>query len=324
MTKFNAVRFPRFALIVIAALVLLAAVIASGCGASGESASASEIAERKVKVTTTTNFITDTVRQIGGDRVEVSGLMGPGVDPHLYKASAGDVKTLREADVIIYGGLQLEGKMADLLDELEERQTTVAITKDIPRESLLEPPAQVAEQYDPHIWFDVTNWMFAAKTTAAALKEKDPASAELYDANLRKYLAELEAADAYVKQRIEEIPQDKRVLITSHDAFEYFGRRYEMDVDAIQGISTATEATTKDVQRVASLVADRGVKAVFIESSVPRQTIDAVLAAARKKGADAKIGGELFTDAAGDEGTPEGTYVGMVRANADKIAEGLK
>ena len=150
MTKFDAVRFPRFALIVITALVLLAAVIASGCGASGESASASEIAERKVKVTTTTNFITDTVRQIGGDRVEVSGLMGPGVDPHLYKASAGDVKTLREADVIIYGGLQLEGKMADLLDELEERQTTVAITKDIPRETLLEPPAQVAEQYDPH------------------------------------------------------------------------------------------------------------------------------------------------------------------------------
>lgn len=309
--------------LLVSAAMLVGAVAAAGCG-SNDDAEATGIGDRKVKVTTTTNFITDTVRQIGGERVQVSGLMGPGVDPHLYKASAGDVGKLRDADVIVYGGLQLEGKMADLLDKLEERQTTVAITRDIPRARLLLPPADVAEQYDPHVWFDVTNWIFAARTTAATLKEKDPEHADLYDRNLKRYIAELQDTDAYVKQRIAEIPKDQRVLVTSHDAFEYFGRRYDMDVAAIQGISTAAESTTADVQRVAKLLAKRRVKAAFIESSVPRQTIDAVLAAAGRLGHDARIGGELFTDAAGNEGTPEGTYVGMVRANADKIAEALK
>ena len=307
----------------VVAIALLVAV-ATGCGASSDGEAAGAVADRKVRVTTTTNFITDTVRQIGGDRVEVTGLMGPGVDPHLYKASAGDVGKLRRADVIVYGGLQLEGKMADLLDELGERQTTVAITEDLPREKLLEPPADVAEQYDPHVWFDVTNWMVAARTAATALKEKDPENAEVYDRNLERYLSELEELDRYVKRRMEEIPERQRVLVTSHDAFEYFGRRYGLEVAAIQGISTAAEATTADVQRVAKLLAERDVKAAFIESSVPRQTIDAVLAAARRLGSRARIGGELYTDAAGDEGTKEGTYVGMVRANADLIAEGLK
>jgi len=317
-------RFRAGGLFAFAAMLLAAALLAA-CGSSGDGdGDASDIADRKVKVTTTTNFITDTVRQIGGDRVEVIGLMGPGVDPHLYKASAGDVSTLRDADVIVYGGLQLEGKMADLLDRLGESQTTVAISKDMPREKLLLPPEDVAEQYDPHVWFDPTLWMHAARTTAATLKQKDPEHAEVYDANLDKYLHTLEELDSYVKQRIQEIPEGQRVLVTSHDAFEYFGRRYDIDVAAIQGISTAAEATTADVQRVAKLLADRKVKAAFIESSVPRQTIDAVLAAARERGAEATIGGELFTDAAGDEGTPEGTYVGMVRANADRIAEGLK
>jgi manganese/zinc/iron transport system substrate-binding protein len=303
---------------------MVLALAAAGCGSEdGGDASASAVSDRKVRVTTTTNFITDTVRQIGGDRVEVTGLMGPGVDPHLYKASASDVGTLRRADIIVYGGLQLEGKMADLLEQLEERQTTVAITRDIPRDRLLLPPDDVAEQYDPHVWFDVTNWMVAARTAAAVLKEKDPEHAEHYDRNLARYLTELEELDGYVKQRIAEIPERQRVLVTSHDAFEYFGRRYGLDVEAIQGISTATEATTADVQRVARVIAERDVKAAFIESSVPRQTIDAVLAAARRQGGDARIGGELFTDAAGEEGSPEGTYVGMIRANADRIVEGL-
>jgi manganese/zinc/iron transport system substrate-binding protein len=216
--------------------------------------------------------------------------------------------------------------MADLLDKLAERQTTVAITQDLPREKLLEPPAgaPATEQYDPHVWFDVTNWMTAARTTAAALKRADPEHADVYEANLRRYLAELEKTDRYVARRMRAIPERQRVLVTSHDAFAYFGRRYGLDVAAIQGISTAAEATTADVQRVAKLLAERDVKAAFIESSVPRQTIDAVLAAASRLGSRARIGGELFTDAAGDEGTPEGTYVGMVRANADRIAEGLR
>jgi manganese/zinc/iron transport system substrate-binding protein len=307
----------------LAGLALMVSIVV-GCGGAESNATASEIAQRKVRVTTTTNFITDTVRQIGGDRVEVTGLMGPGVDPHLYKASARDVSTLRDADVIVYGGLELEGKMADLLNELEERQTTVPITRDLPRERLLEPPSGAPERYDPHVWFDVELWKTAARTAATTLKQKDPRSARVYDDNLRTYLAELDETDAYVRERIAQIPERQRVLVTSHDAFEYFGRRYGMDVAAVQGISTAAEATTADVQRVATLLAERDVRAAFIESSVPRQTVDAVLAAARSQGGRTTIGGELFTDAAGDEGTPEGTYVGMVRANADRIAEGLR
>ena len=307
------------------ALLAVMALVVTGCGSDrGGEAAAAEIGDRRVKVTTTTNFITDTVRQIGGNRVEVTGLMGPGVDPHLYKASAGDVGSLRDADVIFYGGLQLEGKMADLLDKLEETQTTVAVTEDLPRENLLEPPQGVAEQYDPHVWFDVANWKIVSRTIAEALKEKDPEHAAHYDANLERFLAELEETDGYVRDRMAEIPRERRLLVTSHDAFEYFGRAYDVDVAAIQGISTAAEATTADVNRVAELLVEREVKAVFVESSVPRQTIEAVLAAADERGQRARVGGELYTDAAGDEGTREGTYVGMVRANADKIAEALR
>ncbi len=315
---------PRYAsrFFAVAALLLLAL---AGCGGeSGGDASADQAGGGKVQITTTTNFITDTVRQIGGDHVEVTGLMGAGVDPHLYKASAGDVKSLRDADVIFYGGLQLEGKMADLLDKLEETQTTVPVTTDLPREKLLDPPQGVAEQYDPHIWFDVENWKTVSRTIAATLREKDPENAADYDRNLDRYLGELDKLDAYVQKRIAEIPRDRRVLVTSHDAFEYFGRAYDIDVEAIQGISTAAEATTTDVRRVAKTLQDRNVKAVFVESSVPRQTIEAVLAAADRLGHKARIGGELYADAAGNEGTPEGTYVGMVRANADKIAGALK
>lgn len=309
----------RRAVIIAAGLL---ALLAAGCTSAAPDAGG-DIAQRSVRVTTTTNFITDTVTRIGGDRVEVTGLMGPGVDPHLYAATAGDVATLREADVIFYGGLQLEGKMADLLDDLGERQTTRAVTADLPRDRLLDPGAAVAEQYDPHIWFDVTLWMQVSRTIAATLTEKDPASAATYQANLDTYLAELADADRYVTERIAAIPQDRRILITSHDAFEYFGRRYQMEVDAIQGISTAAEATTADIERVAALIVERGVPAVFIESSVPRQTIDALLAAAAQRGATVRVGGELFTDAAGEVGTPEGSYIGMVRANADRIATGL-
>lgn len=299
-------------------------IVLAGCGADGGTAAGATVpTDRKVAVTTTTNFITDTVRQIGGDRVEVTGLMGPGVDPHLYKASARDVSDLRDSDVVFYGGLHLEGKMGELLEKLDEKQTTQAVFAGIPEEQLMEPPEGINAEHDPHVWFDVTNWKHVARTIAATLKRKDPAHAAGYDGRLAAYERELDTTDRYVAQRIAEIPRARRVLITSHDAFAYFGRRYDIDVAGVQGISTVAEATTADVQRIAQLIADRDVKAVFVESSVPRQTIDAVLAAASQKGADAVVGGELYTDAAGDEETAEGTYVGMVRANADKIAEGL-
>lgn len=298
-------------------------LLITACTSTADSGAAGQLADRAVHVTTTTNFITDTVQQIGGDRVEVTGLMGPGVDPHLYSARAGDVRSLREADVIFYGGLELEGRMADLLDDLAERQTTVAVTQDLPRGQLLDAGADADEQYDPHVWFDVSLWMQVSRTVAETLAETDPTHASTYEANLEAYLAELAELDRYVTERMAAVPEERRVLITSHDAFVYFGRRYAVEVDAIQGISTVAEATAADVERLAALVVDRGVPAVFVESTVPRQTIEALLAAAAQRGSAVRVGGELFTDAAGQPGTSEGTYVGMLRANADTIADGL-
>lgn len=304
--------------------VLVAAGLLALTGCVAAPASGTEpIGHRRVRVTTTTNFLTDTVSRIGGDRVEVTGLMGPGVDPHLYRASAGDVQALRGADVIFSCGLQLEGRMGELLAELGERQLTRAVTDGVPRERLLTAAPGAGEEYDPHVWFDPTLWSHVAETVAATLRRRDPAHADAYRARLDAHLAELAALDADIARRLAVIPPRRRVLVTSHDAFAYFGRRYDLQVAGIQGISTAAEATTADVERVAQLVAERGVPTVFVESSVPRQTIDALIAAAAQRGARIRVGGELYTDAAGDPGTAEGTYVGMLRANADRIADGL-
>jgi manganese/zinc/iron transport system substrate-binding protein len=303
--------------------VLVAAGLLTLSGCVAAPASGTEpVGDRRLRVTTTTNFLTDTVARIGGDRVEVTGLMGPGVDPHLYRASAGDVQALRGADVILYCGLQLEGRMGDLFADLAERQLTSAVTDGIPREQLLAGP-EAGEEHDPHVWFDPSLWSQVSESITATLVRRDPAHAAGYRARLDSYLAELAALDGEIARRLATIPPRRRVLVTSHDAFAYFGRRYQLEVAGIQGISTAAEATTADVERVAQLVAERGVPAVFVESSVPRQTIDALLAAAAQRGARIHVGGELYTDAAGNPGTPEGTYIGMLRANADRIADGL-
>jgi manganese/zinc/iron transport system substrate-binding protein len=310
----------------LAAAIALAAALA-GCGAAGAERSASGGGgDAVLEVATTTNFITDTVREVGGDRVAVTGLMGPGVDPHLYRASAGDVETLREADAVFYGGLFLEGKMAEVLDELGESVPTAAVSEAIPERKLLRPPAGAApeEEFDPHVWFDPGLWRHAVLAVRDELTELDPEGADAYRSNADRLLRQMRELERYGRRRIDSIPRQRRLLVTSHDAFEYFGRAFDIDVFAIQGISTAAEATTADVDRVAELVAERGVKAVFVESSVPRQTIEAVIAAAKERGASVEIGGELYSDAAGEEGTPAGTYVGMVRSNVETIAEGLR
>ncbi|WP_312858452.1 metal ABC transporter solute-binding protein, Zn/Mn family [Pseudonocardia pini] len=302
-------------------VALAVALLTSGCAAQTVTADRAPIAERTLQVTTTTTMITDAVRRIGGDRVQVTGLMGPGVDPHLFKASARDVRTFRNADVVFYGGLGLEGKMGDLLAQLAARQPTTAVTDGIPREALLTHAG--SPEPDPHIWFDVALWEDCVRTIAERLEGLDPTHAAVYRANLADYLAELTALDGEVRARIAAIPADRRLLVTSHDAFAYFGRRYGIEVAAIQGISTAAEATTADVERVAALLAERRVPAAFIETSVPRQTVDALLAATAQRGFTTRVGGELYTDSGGAEGTPEGTYVGMVRANAEMIASAL-
>jgi manganese/zinc/iron transport system substrate-binding protein len=300
---------------------LLAALVLAGCGASGVSGASPSGAQ--LSVTTTTNWITDTARQIGGNRVEVQGLMGPGVDPHLYQARASDVDRLRDADVVLWNGLELEAKMEEIFAQVGQTKPVVAVGEAVPEPERLAAVAGNATESDPHVWFDPGRWAHAARAVAEAFKEADPEGAAGYDRRLSQFLRDLDEADSYARSRLGEVPERSRVLVTSHDAFGYFADAYGFEVASIQGISTEAEATTADVERVASVIADRELGAVFVESSVPRQTIDAVLAAAARRGQDAVVGGELFGDAAGSEGSEEGTYVGALRHNVDLIAEGL-
>ncbi len=276
-----------------------------------------------VKVTTTVNMVGDLARVIGGSRVNVTELMGAGVDPHLYKASARDVRRLQGADLILYGGLHLEGKMIELL---EKNRKAIAVTQGIPNSKLLRPAGGfdgVANMADPHIWFDVTLWKMAAATTRDALSAVDPARKSVYAQNTARYLKQLDALDAEVMSLMKSVPQKQRVLVTAHDAFGYFARRYGLEVRGVQGVSTAAEAGTRDVQELAKFVADRKIPAIFVESSVPKRTVEAVIAAAKARGHTVRVGGELFSDALGTAGTPEGTYVGMVRHNTKTIAAAL-
>ena len=303
------------------ALAAACAVLAVGCGPIPDS-TLPDLSDRKtIRVVTTVGMIADAAAHVGGDRVEVEGLMGPGIDPHLYKASEGDVRRLERADVIFYGGLHLEAKMADVLERIGERRLTRAVTDGIPRSRLI---AVGGGQHDPHVWFDVELWKGAVREIRDTLAEADPAHADGYRARAAAYLAELDSLDAEVRRKSATVPPRARVIVTAHDAFGYFGRAYGFEVVGLQGISTASEAGAKDVQRLAELIATRRIPAIFVESSVSPRTIEAVEEAVRARGFDVEIGGSLFSDAMGSAGTPEGTYVGMVRHNADTITSALR
>ena len=281
------------------------------------------IAERTINVVTTTGMIADITKNIGGDRVQVTALMGPGVDPHLYKASEGDVLRLQEADVIFYNGLHLEAQMGDVLERLNEFGIkTVAVTDKIDR-ALLESPPQFQGNYDPHVWFDVTLWMKAVEQVHETLVEMDPDSRSRYETNAEAYLGELEALHQYVLDQANTVPAEQRIVITAHDAFNYFGRAYGFEVRGLQGISTEAQAGTADVQALTDFIVENQIPAIFVESSVPQRNVEAVQAAVRAQGFEVKIGGSLFSDAMGSEGTPEGTYIGMVRHNIDTIISAL-
>jgi manganese/zinc/iron transport system substrate-binding protein len=296
-------------------------LLLSACTTTG--GSQSPLSERTINVVTTTGMIADIVKNVGGERVEVTALMGPGVDPHLYKASEGDVTELQGADLIFYNGLHLEAQMGDVLERLNEFGIkTVAVTDKIER-SLLQAPPQFQGNYDPHVWFDVTLWMKAVEQVRETLVELDPASRSRYEANAEAYLAELAELHRYVLDQASLVPPAQRVLITAHDAFNYFGRAYGFEVRGLQGISTEAQAGTADVQALAKFIAERQIPAIFVESSVPQRNIEAVQAAVQARGFEVKIGGSLFSDAMGSEGTPEGTYLGMIRHNIDTIVTAL-
>jgi manganese/zinc/iron transport system substrate-binding protein len=304
------------------ALGVAVLALAVGCGPV-EPVAVHSFDGETIRVVTTIGMITDAVERVGGPRVDVEGLMGPGIDPHLYKASEGDLRRLERAGVIFYGGLHLEAKMADVFERIGERRVTQAVTDGIPRSQLLRPAA-FKGQYDPHVWFDVSLWMKAVEQIRDTLAELDPGSAALYRRNAAAYLGELRELDDYVHRQALRVPEGRRVIVTAHDAFNYFGEAYGFEVRGLQGISTAAEAGAGDVQGLARFIAGDRIPAIFVESSVSPRTIEAVREAVRARGFDVEIGGSLYSDAMGDPGTPEGTYVGMVRHNVDTIVEGLR
>lgn len=297
-------------------------LLLAGCGGDGAASEGSR-ADGPLRIVTTTGIVGDVARQVAGEHGRVESLMGPGVDPHLYKASESDVRRLAEADLIFYNGLHLEGKMGDILVKMARQRPVVAVTEEAPPEMLREPP-EFLGQYDPHLWFDVRLWSTTPAVIAEELARLDPEHAADYRANADRYRTELEELDRWVEQEIATIPAERRILVTAHDAFGYFGQRYGIEVVALQGISTLAEAGLRDVERVVDLVVDRGVPAIFVESSVPRRSIEAVQAAVRSRGREVAIGGQLYSDALGAAGTPEGTYAGMVRANVGTIVGALR
>jgi manganese/zinc/iron transport system substrate-binding protein len=306
---------------VILGLLLFGMVLLSACGPAQARAEA-DFSARPIRAVATTGMVADIVKNVGGERVQVVSLMGPGVDPHLYKASEGTVIKLAEADVVFYSGLHLEAQMPKVFDRMQGQVNTVAVTDGIDRSLLLSPP-EFEGNYDPHVWFDVTLWMKAAETVREALIKMDPSHASIYQSNAEVYLKQLEELDQYVRSQAALVPPQQRVVITAHDAFNYFGRAYGFEVRGLQGISTATEASTADVQALVNFIVQRRIPALFVESSVPQRNVEAVQAAVRAKGFEVLIGGSLYSDAMGDPGTVDGTYIGMVRHNINTIVGAL-
>lgn len=307
---------------IVAATLLLLALAGCGVPIATPGGAGIDFSNRTIRVVATTGQVAEAVRNVGGQRVTVQALMGPGVDPHLYKASAGDVLKIQNADVVMYSGLALEGRMIDIFERLGRTKPTYGIADAIPAERLRRPP-EFQGAYDPHVWFDPTLWSYAVDEAARRLSELDPLNAATYTTNAARYRAELASLDQYIRQRIASIPEASRVLITAHDAFGYFGAQYGVEVRGLQGISTASEAGAADVQGLARFIAERKIPAMFVETSVPQATIEAVLEAVQARGKQVVIGGQLYSDALGEAGTPEGTYIGMFRYNVDTIAKGL-
>lgn len=276
----------------------------------------------KLKVVTTIGMIADVAENIGGDLLRVTSLMGPGVDPHLYKASEGDVERLSGADLILYNGLHLESKMGEVLERMGGRIKTAAVAEIFETGRLIEVEGG-GGSHDPHVWFDVSLWMEVAVAIRDAVIDADPDNKEKYEKAHAAYAQSLDELERYVRSQVEKVPEEKRIIVTAHDAFSYFGRAYGFTVRGLQGISTVTEAGTADVRGLADYIANNEIPAIFVESSVPRKNVEALQAAVKSRGFEVAIGGELFSDAMGDAGTAEGTYLGMVKHNVDTIVGAL-
>ena len=298
-----------------AGAVAAAAMLALAVGPAGAE-------ESPINAVVTIGMIGDVVANVGGDCVAVTQIMGAGVDPHLYQATASDVRTFQEADVIFFSGYSLEGQLGDVLDRFAEVTPTVAVSP-----ASIDPAnlITVADVYgiDPHLWMDVSLWAEIAPTIASTLTEIRADCAEAIEANAAAYGEALAALHPWVEASIATVPETQRILVTAHDAFGYYGRAYGIEVVGIQGISTESEAGVADIREMADVVTDRGVPALFIESTINPRTVQAVIDAARERGHEVAIGGELYSDAMGEDGTAGGTYIGMIYENTVSIVEAL-
>lgn len=278
----------------------------------------------KYNVVSTTGMINDIVVNVAGDLADTKVLMGPGVDPHLYKARASDVETLSDANIIFYNGLQLEGKIEHIFEKMKKQGiTTVPVAESIDKTELLDS-VDYPGSYDPHVWFDVILWKDAVRSVTDTLVKFDQQNGSVYRSNAELYLQKLDELHEYIVDKVSTVPEDKRVLITAHDAFNYFGKGYGFEVIGLQGLSTETEASTSDIREMADIIVAREIPAIFVETSVSPKSIQALRAAVRSKGYDVEVGGSLYSDAMGDAGTPEGTYMGMFKHNIDTISSALK
>ncbi len=275
------------------------------------------------QIVATTSIVADMAVNLCGDFADVTSLMGPGVDPHLFKASHGDVELLSKSDVIIYNGLHLEGKMSDILEKLKSEKSVMAVSDGVPHDQIRSINSK-ADVHDPHIWFDITTWSKGVKHIAKQLTKKFPVQALIIQNNADEYLRQMDSVHQLCLTLVSTLPREKRILITSHDAFEYFGRSYDFTVKGLQGISTLSESGLKDVTDMVNYIIKHNIKAVFVENSVPQKALRSVIDGCKSKGHEVVVGGELFSDALGAERTPEGSYLGMIHFNIETIVNALK
>ena len=278
-------------------------------------------ADERPRVVTTIAMIADVAHNVAGDCAQMTALMGPGVDPHLYEARASDIKRLSNADAIMYAGFSLEGQMASVLQKLGSRKPSVAVGPASFDESDLISHEDYA--IDPHLWMDVGLWSRIVPAITDQLAVLAPDCEPSMRQRAASYREQLDALDSWIGESIATIPQEQRILVTAHDAFGYYGLAYGIEVKGIQGISTDSEAAIADIREMVNTVVERDVPAVFVESTINPRTINSVIDAAREKGHKVRVGGELFSDAMGEDGTAEGTYIGMLRANTVAIVRGL-
>jgi manganese/zinc/iron transport system substrate-binding protein len=308
----------------LAIVLAVACLAATGCPKSDGRPARPDLTNRKAKVIATTGMIADAARAVGGEYVEVEALMGPGVDPHLFVATPRDLARIQSADLVLYNGLHLEGKMTDLFEQRSKTSWTVGVAEHLP--DLLDAEEGFEGTKDPHVWFDVRLWIKVVEKVRDTLSDLDPARAAQYQANAGKYVHQLEELDRWVREQVTRIPSERRVLISAHDAFRYFGRAYGLEVRGLQGVSTAGDTSARDVQELADLIGGRKIKAVFAETSVSDKGMRAVREAVRDKynKFDVRIAGDqLYSDALGEPGSRGETYDGMVRHNVEAIVRAL-